>query len=178
MRRKRYQRGSVKPRKRGGKTYWYAQWREDGSPRSKELGLYSSMTRAQAEGILSEILQPINAAAGCKQVPVLKHTFGQFVEKVYLPVWSGRWKLSTAMTEVDRIKYHLIEPLGGQGDQGYHKRGDANATEPEGRESVHKRRQPSSISATVDFRVGPERRCCGPKSGRNVVHAEGLSARS
>ena len=55
MRRKRYQRGSVKPRKRGGKTYWYAQWREDGTPRSKELGLYSSMSRAQAEGILSEM---------------------------------------------------------------------------------------------------------------------------
>lgn len=112
MRRKRYQRGSVKPRKRGGKTYWYAQWREDGSPRSKELGLYSSMSRAQAEGILSEILQPINAAAGCKQGAVLKHTFGQFVEKVYLPVWTGKWKMSTAMTEVDRIKYHLMQPLG------------------------------------------------------------------
>ncbi|MGH9628910.1 MAG: hypothetical protein ACRD7E_11345, partial [Bryobacteraceae bacterium] len=112
MRRKRYQRGSIKPRKRGGKTYWYAQWREDGSARSKELGLYSSMSRAQAEGILAEILQPINMAAGSKQVPVLKHTFGQFVEKVYLPVWTGRWKQSTAMTEVDRIKYHLIQPLG------------------------------------------------------------------
>ena len=112
MRRKRYQRGSVKPRKRGGKTYWYAQWREDGTPRSKELGLYSSMSRAQAEGILSEILQPINAAAGCKQGAVLKHTFGQFVDKVYLPVWTGKWKTSTAMTEIDRIKYHLIQPLG------------------------------------------------------------------
>ena len=54
--------------------------------------LYSSMSRAQAEGILSEILQPINAAAGSKQGAVLKHTFGQFVEKVYLPVWTGRWK--------------------------------------------------------------------------------------
>ncbi len=105
---------SLEPRKRKGKTYWYAQWRENGSPRSKEIGLCSAMTRAEAEGILSEILQPINAAAGSKQVPVLKHTFGQFVEKVYLPVSTGRWKLSTAMTEVDRIKYHLIQPLGGQ----------------------------------------------------------------
>ncbi len=112
MRRKRYQRGSVTPRKRRGKTYWYAQWREYGSPRSKELGLCSSMSRAQAEGILAEILRPLNATAGSKQAPALKHTFGQFVEKVYLPVCTGRWKLSTAMTEVDRIDYHLIEPLG------------------------------------------------------------------
>src|SRR6476659_620377 len=34
MRRKRFQRGSLKPRKRKGKTYWYAQWREYGEPRS------------------------------------------------------------------------------------------------------------------------------------------------
>src|SRR4051794_41389176 len=105
MRRKRYQRGSVKPRKRGGKTYWYAQWREDGTPRSKEMGLYSSMSRGQAEGGLSEILQPINAAAGCKQGTVLKHTFGPFVEKGYLPGWTGKWKTSNALTEGDPIKY-------------------------------------------------------------------------
>ena len=101
-----------------GKMYWYAQWRENGSPRSKELGLCSAMTRAQAEGILSEILQPINAAAGSKSVHCANHTFGQFVESVYLPVCVGRWKVSTAMTEVDRIKYHLIQPLGGQALKG------------------------------------------------------------
>ncbi len=39
MRRRRYQRGSIYPRKRSGKNYWYAQWREHGHPRSKELGL-------------------------------------------------------------------------------------------------------------------------------------------
>ena len=52
MRRKRYQRGSVNPRKRRGKNYWYAQWREDGKPKSKELGSVSAMTRAEAESIL------------------------------------------------------------------------------------------------------------------------------
>lgn len=41
------------------------------------------MTRAQAEGIVAQILWPVNAAAGSSQAAVLKHTFGQFVEKVY-----------------------------------------------------------------------------------------------
>ena len=37
--------------------------------------------------------------------------------------------------------------------------------------SVHKCCQPPSISASVDFRVGRERRCCGPKSGHDAVYA-------
>jgi len=64
MRRKRFQRGSVKPRKRNGKNYWYAQWREEGLPKSKELGLVSKMTRIEAEQALAEILEPVNLQAG------------------------------------------------------------------------------------------------------------------
>ena len=112
MRRRRYQRGSIYPRKRNGKTYWYAQWRDQGIPRSKELGLCSSMTRGQAEAILAEILAPINETAGHKPSPYVNHTFGQFVEQVYLPVCRGKWKVSTAMNETDRIQYHLVGPLG------------------------------------------------------------------
>ncbi len=63
MRRKRFQRGCLKTRKRNGKNYWYAQWREDGKPKSKEIGLCSKMDRVKAEGILTEILKPINEGA-------------------------------------------------------------------------------------------------------------------
>src|SRR5882672_11963454 len=63
MRRKRFQRGCLKTRKRNGKNYWYAQWREDGKPKSKEIGLCSKMDRMKAEGILTEILKPINEGA-------------------------------------------------------------------------------------------------------------------
>ena len=52
MRRKRFQRGCLKTRKRNGKNYWYAQWREEGKPKSKEIGLCSKMDRVKAEGIL------------------------------------------------------------------------------------------------------------------------------
>src|SRR4051812_40042083 len=98
MRRRRYQRGSVNPRKRNGKNYWYAQWWDQGVKRSKELGLQSSMTRGQAEAILASILQPINELAGSKASPYVNHTFEQFVNQVCIPVWRGKWKVSTAMT--------------------------------------------------------------------------------
>ena len=95
MRRRRFQRGCIKPRKRSGKLYWYAQWREDGKSRSKELGLCSTMTRGQADAILAGILGPINESAGMKQSPFVNHTFGQFVEQVYTPFTraSGRHPL-------------------------------------------------------------------------------------
>ena len=112
MRRRRFQRGSIIPRKRSGKTYWYAQWREEGVRRSKELGLQTSMTRGQAEAILAKILQPINEAAGILAAPCINHTFTEFVEQVYLPVYQGKWKASTAITETDRLRHHLIGSLG------------------------------------------------------------------
>lgn len=109
MRRKRFQRGSVKPRKRNGKNYWYAQWREDGKPKSKELGLCSKITRIEAEGLLADILKPINTAA---QPGPPEHTFQSFVEEIYLPIAHRRWKKSTGMTEVNRLQVHLVAPLG------------------------------------------------------------------
>ena len=112
MRRKRFQRGSLKPRKRNGKLYWYAQWREYGEPRSKELGLHSTLSRAEAETMLAAILQPINEGVGKPQLPVF--TFKAFVDSTYLPVYRGKWKASTTMNEELRIQVHLVGGLGPQ----------------------------------------------------------------
>src|SRR6476620_10023873 len=108
MRRKRFQRGSLKPRKRNGRNYWYAQWREEGRPKSKELGLCSKMTRVEAEARLAEILQPVNVGSCLRNVA---RTFENFVELVYLPVYRRKWKASTAMTEVNRTQFHLVRSL-------------------------------------------------------------------
>jgi hypothetical protein len=61
--------GKSQPRKRNGKRFWYAQWREDGRLRSKELWLCSEMTKGEAEAILAEILRPINENAGGRALP-------------------------------------------------------------------------------------------------------------
>ncbi len=112
MRRKRFQRGSLKPRKRNGKLYWYAQWREYGEAKSKELGLHSTLSRADAETMLAAILQPINEGVGKPQLPVF--TFKAFVNSTYLPVYRGKWKASTTMTEEVRIQVHLVKSLDSQ----------------------------------------------------------------
>jgi hypothetical protein len=110
MRRKRFQRGSLKSRKRKGKNYWYAQWRENGKPKSKELGLCSKMDRVKAERLLAEILKPINE--GAENPDRTTWTFASFCELVYLPVCQRRWKASTAVTESNRMEVHLVRPLG------------------------------------------------------------------
>jgi integrase len=70
------------------------------------------MSRGEAEVALVGILQPINAKAGLRVRPT--YTFQQFVELIYLPVWRGKWKLSTGMTEEQRLKAHLVTALGQQ----------------------------------------------------------------
>lgn len=110
MRRRRYQRGSLTTRKRSGKNYWFAQWREEGRPRTKEIGLCSKMTRVAAESILQEILRPINE--GVQRTIPTDVNFESFVELTYLPVYLRKWKGSTAMTEANRLRYHLVGSLG------------------------------------------------------------------
>src|SRR5207247_1111236 len=110
MRRKRFQRGCLTPRKRSGKRYWYAQWRDNGQPKSKELGLCSQVSRAEAEALLAEVLRPINAGVygGTPQL----FTFETFIQSVFFKVRRQSWKASTAMTSAALIEGHLIPELG------------------------------------------------------------------
>lgn len=110
MRRKRFQRGSLIPRKRDGKNYWLGQWREEGDHKTRELGLCSKINRLTAEAMLQEILKPINEGTERRVSP--RTTFEQFVEQVYVPVFERKWKPSTADTEIPRIRFHLVRGLG------------------------------------------------------------------
>src|SRR5947199_10614154 len=91
MRRRRFQRGGLSQRKRNGRLYWYLQWREDGRPRSKELGLCSEISRAQAEVKRTAMMEPLNKGILKPTKPV--YTLGQFIEAIYLPVSRRRWKV-------------------------------------------------------------------------------------
>lgn len=110
MRRRRFQQGGLSQRKRNGRLYWYLQWREDGSPKSKELGACSEMSRARAEVMRTTIMEPVNQDIPQGARPV--YTFGQFVEAVYLPVSRRKWKASTVMTTEAVIDAHLVPELG------------------------------------------------------------------
>jgi len=54
------------------------------------------MSKGQAETIMASILAPLNENAGARQPRA--YTFKQYVEDVYLPVCSRKWKESTRMT--------------------------------------------------------------------------------
>lgn len=111
MRRKRFQKGTVGERKHGRKKVWVAQWWENGSRRSKVLGKVSELTKADAEGLLSKILTPINVTATQNAERIF--TFGDYVNNVYLPTCRERWKESTRMTSEPVIQQHLCPELGG-----------------------------------------------------------------
>ena len=96
MRRKRYMKGSVRPRKHGRHKVWVAQWWEEGGRRSRVLGKCSEMSKDQAETIMASILDPLNEKAGTREPR--SFTFKQYVEDVYLPVCRRKWKESTRMT--------------------------------------------------------------------------------
>lgn len=99
--RKRYQQGSLK--KLDGK--WIAQWWEDGHRRKRTLGCVSKMPKAQAQGELDAILVPINARG---QAASASAKWREFVNHTYLPFYQRKWKRSSATTNEERLRVHLV----------------------------------------------------------------------
>jgi hypothetical protein len=63
------------------------------------------MSKSDAQAELAAIVAPINARDA---TPSATCTFGEFVEQKYLPFYRRKWKRSTALTSVDRLKHHLV----------------------------------------------------------------------
>jgi integrase len=112
MRRKRFQKGSIRPRKHGKTKVWVAQWWDNGQKRSKVLGRFAEMPKSEAEIKMALILKPINEDAGRTQKPV--YTFGGYLEEVFLPICRRKWKESTRMTTEPRMTFHLKPVFGVQ----------------------------------------------------------------
>ena len=106
MRRKRYQNGSLRPRKHGQVKVWVAQWRENGSKRSKVLGRCAEISKSQAKVMLAQIVEPLNEFAGQRRIAV--STFKQYVETVFLPTYRQKWKESTRSTSEPDILRNLV----------------------------------------------------------------------
>jgi len=110
MRRKRFQRGSLRQRKHGRVRVWVAQWWDGGSRRSKVLGRCVQMSQSEAQTALAAILRPVNE--GTAPVARLALTFSQFIQQIYLPHCKRTWKASTELTMVPIITKHLIPAFG------------------------------------------------------------------
>jgi len=58
---------------------------------------------------LAKIVTPLNS----REMPPSKGwTFSDFVGQVYLPFYERKWKRSTAATNKDRMKHHLVSKFG------------------------------------------------------------------
>jgi integrase len=112
MRRKRFQKGSIRPRKHGKTKVWVAQWWDNGQKKSKVLGRFADMPKSEAEAHMALILKPMNEDAGRAEKPV--YTFGGYLEDVFLPLCRRKWKESTRMTTEPRMMFHLKAAFGTQ----------------------------------------------------------------
>ena len=103
--RRRFQNGSIF--KRSGS--WVIAWWEDGHRRKRTLGRIGKMTKAEAQKELAAILAPLNSR---ESPPSKAWALADFMASVYLPFYRRKWKRSTAMTNEDRMNYHLVSEFG------------------------------------------------------------------
>jgi integrase len=111
--RKRFQNGSVKKSK--DRKYWIGSWREndvngDRKQRSRVLGKVSKMTKSEARDEMTRIVKPINERVEFRVSPDI--TVQDFVEKVYFPFYSRKWKPLTAQSRTSSIKHHIVGAFG------------------------------------------------------------------
>jgi integrase len=99
--RKRYSTGSI--RKQRGR--WMGMWWVDGRRKSRSLGLIKDMSRTAAREAVRAIVTEESLRRQANRV----WTFGEFVEQVYFPFYSRKWKESTRENNVNRISVHLVD---------------------------------------------------------------------
>ena len=111
MRRKRYQNGSLQVVSTHGKRkMWILQYRDGGSKKYHTIGLYSKMSKSDAQQAQAEFMKEVNARAATAPDPDI--TFGDFLEGIALPFLRSKWKGSTRDTTENRIRHHLLAEFG------------------------------------------------------------------
>jgi hypothetical protein len=98
--RKRYSTGGIK--KQRGR--WIGMWWLNGKRRSRVLGLVKKMSKTEAREAVKAIVTEENAKRETHKV----WQFGEFVEQIYFPYYSRKWKHSTRENNVNRVSVHLV----------------------------------------------------------------------
>jgi integrase len=83
---------------------WYA----DGKRKSQVVGSVKNMTKSKAREEVAKIV----AEERAKRETDRAWKFGEFVERIYFPYYSRKWKHSTRENNVNRISVHLVAPFG------------------------------------------------------------------
>jgi integrase len=113
--RKRYQNGSVSKSKDG--RYWVGQWRDDNATgkrvnRSRILGKVSRMTKTEARKLVADIVKPINDRATAEAHVRGDIKVKKFVEDVYFPFYSRKWRRLTLESRTASIMHHVVGDFG------------------------------------------------------------------
>jgi len=82
---------------------WYA----DGQRKSQVVGSIKDMTKTKAREEVARIVAEERAQHETNRT----WKFGEFVEHVYFPFYSRKWKHSTRGNNVNRISVHLVKPF-------------------------------------------------------------------
>jgi integrase len=109
--RKRYQTGGIK--KQRGR--WIGMWWVDGGRKSRVLGLVKQMSKSQAREAVSQIVAEENVKRQVNRC----WQFGEFVNEVYVPYYSRKWKKSTRENNVNRVSVHLVAGFGNRELSGF-----------------------------------------------------------
>jgi integrase len=99
--RRRHSIGGV--RKQRGR--WIGSWTVDGKRGSQVVGLIKDMTKTEAREKVAKIVTEERAKGETCQAWKL----GEFVEKVYFPYYSRKWKDSTRENNINRVNVHLVK---------------------------------------------------------------------
>ena len=102
--RQRHQAGGL--RKQRGR--WLGMWWDGGKRKSRVLGLVKEMTKSKARDEVAKIVAELKAKTETKS---RVWCFGEFVEKLFFPYYSRKWKASTRGSTMNRISIHLVADL-------------------------------------------------------------------
>ena len=87
---------------------WVGMWYVDGKRKSKVVGSVREMTKGKAREEVARII----AGERAKRETGRAWKFGEFVEHVYFPYYTRKWKHSTRENNVNRVSVHLVAPFG------------------------------------------------------------------
>jgi integrase len=79
-------------------------WWVDGKRKSRVLGLVKDLSKSDARAAVNEIVTACVASRRDKR----GWRFGEFVDQVYFPYYSRKWKHSTRECNVNRVSGHLV----------------------------------------------------------------------
>jgi hypothetical protein len=87
---------------------WLGLWHEGGRKKSKVIGFVKDITKGEAREEVARIVAAERAQRDADRV----WRFGEFVEQIYFPFYSRKWKISTRDSVVNRIRVHLVAEFG------------------------------------------------------------------